>query len=176
MLQQVSAHDVRSNVVLRFVSVALQHHNSIILLMEINNPSSALALARCMVDTCNRGSWCAVFADDAQITQVASGEFEYGNIAIVLDEAYRIGLSKDQRDLLHSFTHTGYEQIANQWSSRGFIEPEFEPKLLSNTVEISGFLLFSLCVHAVVAGRREELLPGLRDAFHVSYSYVIGLS
>ena len=87
------------------------------LLVEASNPSSALALLRCLNDSCNRGAWVATFAAPNQIAEILKGEYKYGNIAQTLEEKYGTGLDSEARVLLHSHTHTGYEQLSRQRST-----------------------------------------------------------
>jgi hypothetical protein len=158
-LQNISADDNRSHAVLRFVSVALQHQHSITLLIDNKIPSSALALLRCLYDTCMRGVWTASCATPDQAASILQGEFDFqaAKIQPKLQELYGSGLDPDGRSYLHSLTHTGYEQLKWQYSKSGDIEPAFDDEQLIRCIRSASALLVLVCAHALSARNRADL-------------------
>ncbi|RZU40330.1 DUF6988 family protein [Edaphobacter modestus] len=160
LLQEVESNDKRSNAVLRFVSVALQHHHSILVLMKYgSNDSSALALLRPLKDTCERGTWVASLASDEQIEHLLRGELDFQSINAGkhLEEKHGVGLSKDIRKILHGLTHTGNEQLSNQFSERGQFESAFDIPVLVGAIRSATVGLMMLTVNACVAAKREDV-------------------
>lgn len=169
LLQEVSVIDQRSEAVFRFLSVALQHNHSILLLIEAGNPSSASALLRCLSETCNRGIWVATVADPDQISAILKEEYKYGNIGQILEKQYGIGLGPEVRDFMHSHNHTGYEQLSRQFSTRGMIEPEFEPELLVGFIRSASALLVMISANAFAVVGRVDLANEMWNIFKLHF-------
>src|ERR1700760_4765221 len=104
-LAQLSVIDQRSHIVFRFLSICIQHHDTIILLIEQErNPSSAAALLRPLSDVMHRGTWVATCATPEQIKEIAAKTFDFSKVNTgreVADTHGATGLSKDQREVLH---------------------------------------------------------------------------
>lgn len=155
----MEARDKRSHAVFRFLSVALQHQDAIVILISTrSNDSSALALLRCLHDTCIRGVWVAACADEPHIQTVLEQEFDFQavNPAKGISDKFGASVSKDTREMLHSLTHTGFEQIGAQYSDQHQIEPAFDIEKLLYAIRSASAELALLTFHAChVAGRKD---------------------
>jgi hypothetical protein len=170
LLQEVSVIDQKSDAILRFVSIALQHQHSITLLIETGNPSSSFALLRCLNDTCIRGIWVATDATPEQIAAILNGEYKYGNIGKRLEERFGTGLSPQVREFLNSLTHSGYEQLIRQFSKRGMIEPEFEPEVLVACIRSASAVLAALSAQAFAVVDRKDLANEMWEHFKALFN------
>ena len=103
LLQLVEVRDKRGHAVLRFLSVALQHQDSIVILISTrSNDSSALALLRPMYETCLRGVWVGACAEEPQIQMILEGEFNFqaANPGKAIDDKFGASVSKETRVMI----------------------------------------------------------------------------
>lgn len=143
----------------RFVSVALQHQHSIVILLETKNPSSALALLRCMHETCSRGAWIAKCATEDQARSILREEFDFKAAKIYEETQDYFGfeLEKEGRKRLHSYTHTGFYQLKYQRFSDGEIGTRFHPLMIKSCLYLSTALLTTFCRWVFVLHDRPDL-------------------
>jgi hypothetical protein len=173
-LNQIASRDDRGHTALGFMSVALQHEDSIIRLVEIgDHDSSALALVRCLIEACHRGMWLLTCATDDQVEHIRSQEFDWGIFREMGDEiAKKLKLSvdfaipKDAWGLLNSFTHTGYEQLARQYDPEGFIEAAFDPDYLEAFVPLTSVNLALLAAGTCVQCGRGDFSRQIVEVYH----------
>jgi hypothetical protein len=168
-LGELSVIDEKSKIVLQFLSVGRQHYDTIVLLIEQDrNPSSASALLRPLSDVMHRGTWVATCATPKQIAEIAAKKFDYSKVNTaqqVADTYGGTGLSKEQREVLHGFTHGGYEQLERQVSSKGLIEPEFDLPFLRKTVRGSSIAVAVLAVQACTTVDRVDIANAIWKAW-----------
>lgn len=141
----------KSGLVFRYFSIGRQHHDTIVLLIDQEkNPSSAAALLRPLIEALYRGIWIAQCASPDQIKQIAAMKLDLSSVKFAQEVAnlYGTGLTKEHREIYHSFTHGGYEQLGRQFSSNGLIEPEFDLPFLIRAVRGSSIALAVLAVQA----------------------------
>lgn len=152
--------DVRVNDVLKekilagYLSLAMQHHNSIIVLVENDILSSAAALARPLLEACYRGHWFALVADDSIIDQFNEGVDIFRSkptylLAKEIDEYLEThneeidkgvfhAIYQNNSPILHGMTHGGMEQIGRQFSEDGTkIKPTFSDAELIELIQSS---------------------------------------
>lgn len=153
LLAELSPKSPKDGLVLRFLSVALQHQHSIVVLIDLgDHDSSAMALLRCLVDTRERGIWVLDFADDQQVETILTGDFDFKaqNIPHKLSEKHNSKIPKAAVDLMHSFTRTGYEQLSRQCTDNGSIQPTFEDGFLAETIKAASAQLAGLAVSVML--------------------------
>jgi len=161
LFDEMSVIDEKSNIVFRFLAIARQHYDTIVLLIEQErNPSSACALLRPLSEVMNRGVWVSACAQPDQIRKIVTKTFDFAKVNFakeVADSFGGNGLSQKQRDVLHGFTHGGYEQLERQVSNRGLIEPEFDLPFLTKAVRSSSVAISLLASHAAVTVDRLDI-------------------
>jgi hypothetical protein len=117
----------RKKVVAGFLSLSMQHHHSISLLVENKLYSSAFALLRPLFDAVYRGTWISLAASDDEIENFSiDKDFEFKNtykLAKDIDKKINVttfhDVYKQNSPLLHGMTHGGIEQIGRQFDKDG---------------------------------------------------------
>lgn len=132
---------IKDKIVAAYLSLARQHHSSIIILIENKEPSSAAALARPILEACYRGNWVAVLADSEECDKINTIEYKWKqtwDIAKQVDEYLMKqntlipskifhSIYKQNAPILNGFTHGGIEQLSRQFSKDGTqIIPTFD--------------------------------------------------
>ncbi len=122
----------RTQPLLAYVALALEHVDSITILMKHGNAGSALALYRPVVEIFWRGSWTAACATDEQVEAMRKDDFRFPDaVTLVKDldkalgtEDFFHGLHKQTWKALNSYTHSGILQLASRYS-KGELTPEY---------------------------------------------------
>ncbi len=117
----------RKKVVAGFLSLSMQHHYSISLLVENKLYSSAFALLRPLFDAVYRGTWISLIATDDEIDNFSTNEnFKIKptqKLAKDIDKKINATVFHDvyeqNSSLLHGMTHGGIEQIGHQFDKDG---------------------------------------------------------
>jgi hypothetical protein len=144
----------RTQPLLAYVGLGLEHVDSIIILMKHGNVGSALALYRPVIEILWRGSWTAACATDEQVQAMRKDDFRFpDSVTLVKDldkalgtEEFFHGLHKQTWKALNSYTHAGMLQLASRYS-KGELTPEYrEDEKISaiNSSLIATALLVSL--------------------------------
>jgi hypothetical protein len=123
----------RSQPLLAYVALGLEHVDSIILLMNHGNAGSALALYRPVMEIFWRGSWTAACATDEQVQKMRKDDFRFpDSVTLVKDidkalgtDEFFHGLHKQSWKALNSYTHSGMLQLASRYSN-GELAPQYE--------------------------------------------------
>lgn len=122
----------RTQPLLAYVGLGLEHVDSIIILMKHGNVGSALALYRPVIEILLRGSWTAACANDEQVQAMRKDDFRFpDSVTLVkdLDKALGTedlfhGLHRQTWNALNSYTHAGMLQLASRYS-KGELTPEY---------------------------------------------------
>jgi hypothetical protein len=115
--------DYRTVTVIGFMSVLIEHQESILLLVMHNNAGSASALVRPIVEGAYRGLWINLPATDEEIEKFNQQDkiaLGFGELATALDTAYGMGdFFQDFKTRtwkhLNSYTHGGMHQIGRRF-------------------------------------------------------------
>jgi hypothetical protein len=115
----------RSQPLVAYVDLALEHQEAITVLARRGLYGSALVLARPVFEIFWRSNWVNLCATDAQVDEIRRNEFRFPNTADIvaqLDSAYRTGtFFKDLRanhwDTLNSYTHSGIRQLPMRFTA-----------------------------------------------------------
>ena len=159
----------RKKVVAGFLSLSMQHHCSISLLVENKLYSSAFALLRPLFDAVYRGTWISLVATDDEIDNFSTNKnFKFKHtykLAKDIDKKINSTTFHDVYEqnspLLHGMTHGGIEQIGRQFDKDGdTIQTTFDNEALfallnSSNVNLGMILLASGDVE------KDELLINL---------------
>jgi len=116
--------DYRTTVVIGFISILVEHHEAILLLIMRDMVGSAFTLARPIVEGVFRGLWLNACATDEQVKRFIDKDeikLSVGAMAEAIDPAYNAGdlfrgIKKDAWDGLNSYTHTGMMQLGRRFT------------------------------------------------------------
>jgi hypothetical protein len=122
----------RTQPLLAYVGLGLEHVDSIIILMKHGNAGFALALYGPVIEIFWRGSWTAACATDEQVQAMRKDDFRFpDSVTLVKDlhkalgtEDFFHGLHKHTWKALNSYTHPGMLQLASRYS-KGELAPEY---------------------------------------------------
>jgi len=115
--------DNRTLIVIGFISMLIEHQESILLLVMHNHAGSASALIRPIVEGAYRGLWINLPATDAEVLKFNEKDeinLKFGEIATALDSAYSTeDFFQDFKTRawkhLNSYTHGGMHQIGRRF-------------------------------------------------------------
>jgi hypothetical protein len=119
----VTIVDYRSQILLAYVSVAIEHQEAIVLLTRNRLYGSALALVRCVYEILYRAAWVHSCAQPREAAQIWDGKFDFpkmGDMVAAIDatsdtnyfQRFKSLSWRDQND----FAHTGRMQIHSRFS------------------------------------------------------------
>lgn len=165
----------RAQIVASCLSVALEHHKSIVLTASVSYHSSAFALVRLEFEAYIRGAWFRYYASDEQLDIFKNNRLKkrVGNMITDLEtkEAFKVGvlskMKEESWDAMNSFTHTGLLQVVRQMSSTeiGSNFPEEEIVGALDTADTVALLSAMVIVDIITADVtvREALAHELLD-------------
>jgi hypothetical protein len=115
--------DYRTVTVIGFISVLIEHQESVLLLAMHNNAGSAAALVRPIVEGAFRGLWINLPATEEEVKKFNEHdkiELTFGELANALDTAYGMGdffhnFKTQTWKHLNSYTHGGMHQIGRRF-------------------------------------------------------------
>jgi hypothetical protein len=114
--------DNRTLTVIGFISILIEHQESVLLLVMHNYAGSASALFRPIVEGAYRALWINLPASDAEVNQFNEKDkidLSFGEIAAALDNGYGGDFFQDFKTRawkhLNSYTHGGMHQIGRRF-------------------------------------------------------------
>lgn len=154
--------------------LALEHYDSIVILLSHRLIGSAYALVRPLLETYVRGKWILCAATETDIQKFSKGKLEYP-LQYLLDQignaaetggAWLQKMKKLNWDVLNDLTHGGMHQVRRRVTEE-YIEPNFpleeQARVVGHATEVAIFTATELFVLA----ERESLLEELETK--VSY-------
>jgi hypothetical protein len=164
--------DHRTVTVIGFVSVLIEHQESVLLLVMHEKTGSATALVRPIVEGVYRALWINLPASDEEVNKFNEKDkidLAFAEIAAVLDTAY------DMRDFfqdfkartwkhLNSYTHGGMDQIGRRFVKHEVANNYTEEEIYEVTTTVTTIVLlaisFFLRRHGhVESGNEIQALP-----------------
>jgi hypothetical protein len=145
--------DRRTLTVIGFISVLVEHQESILLLVMHDKAGSAAALVRPVVESAYRALWINLPATDAEVTKFNEKdkiELEFGEIATALDNAYALGedFFQDFKTRtwkhLNSYTHGGMHQIGRRFVKHEVVNNYSEEQLYEITTIVTTIVLLAI--------------------------------
>ncbi len=142
--------DYRTVTVIGFISVLIEHQESVLLLAMHEKPGSAAALIRPVVEAAYRGLWLNLPATDEELKKFNEQdkiELEFGQIAEALDKAYGTGdffqdFKKRTWKHLNSYTHGGMQQIGRRFAKHEVANNYSEQEIYEVTSTVTTMVLF----------------------------------
>jgi len=140
--KSISKENHKELIVTGFLSLSLDHHNAIVLLLEKGIYSSSFTLLRPLIDSVYRGLWSSQIATENEINEIFDTKYKFKNTYKLIkdiDEKNNTNTFYNRynqvESFLHGMTHGGIEQLIRQFSKNGdFVEPTFSKKDLLNLV------------------------------------------
>ena len=106
--------DIRTQLALEYMTIALEHHDSIVLLTTHHLRGSALTLVRPIFEVLYKAAWVLTTATDQQVEKIKNGKFDFpntGTIVADIDKVIPGGFFQQAKKLSWSdqnqFTHSG---------------------------------------------------------------------
>jgi uncharacterized protein DUF6988 len=133
-----------------FISMAMSHHKSILVLLQVDGlVGSAFALFRPLVEAIYRGLFTAFLANDSQVEKIRIGEESYprfSDLAKSLDglpntDGFFSAYSGKTWSTLCGYTHTGLEQLCQRIDSNGIIKANYDLANINQMVNSSTAVL-----------------------------------
>lgn len=164
--------DPRTLTVIGFISVLVEHQESILLLIVHGNPGSASALVRPVVEGAFRALWINRPATDDEVMRFNDKDalnLKFADVASALDNAYGgCGMFQSFKTRtwgpLNSFTHGGMHQIRRRFANGDLANDYSEEDLreISTLVTLVALLTISLFLekhgHASSVNRIQNIL------------------
>jgi Family of unknown function (DUF6988) len=123
--------DERANVVAAFVMQAVEHHESIALLVSQKFVGSAFALLRPLMECWVRGVWVMLCANEDQFRRVTTEDKwpKFNEMITANDVRTGFTVFQDMKDkvyeALNSYTHTGMLQLGRRFNAMGEPKPSY---------------------------------------------------
>jgi hypothetical protein len=164
----VTIVDNRSQILLAYVSVAMEHQEAIVLLARQRLYGSALALVRSVYEILYRAAWIYSCAKPDDVTRIWEGRFDFpkmGDIVAAIDatsdtdffQRFKALSWRDQND----FTHTGRLQIHSRFSG-GELESRYPDEMIMAQVSSATMaaILGSCCSRLTDAFQKASVWSG----------------
>jgi hypothetical protein len=161
--------DARTVTVIGFISVLVEHQESLLLLIQHDKAGSASALVRPIVEGAYRALWFNLPASDDQVRKFNEKDkidLEFGEIATALDNAYSMGdffqgFKTRTWKHLNSYTHGGMHQIGRRFVQRKVANNYSEEERMTTTVTtIVSHISFSEARSSDSGNEIQALLEG----------------
>jgi hypothetical protein len=141
--------DHRTVTVIGFISVIIEHQESVLLLVMHNDVGSASALVRPIVEGAFRGLWINLPATDEEVKKFNDEdkiEAQFGEIATALDAAYGTGnffqeFKTRSWKHLNSYTHGGMHQIGRRFVKHEVANNYSEDEIYEMTTTVTTMVL-----------------------------------
>jgi hypothetical protein len=144
--------DRRTVTVIGFISILVEHQESVLLLVMHEKPGSASALVRPIVEGAFRAMWINLPATDEEVERFNQKDkigLEFGEIAEALDNAYGGGtflqdFKKNAWTSLNSYTHGGMQQIGRRFIKHEVANNYTEGELYEFTTTVTTIVLLAI--------------------------------
>jgi hypothetical protein len=157
------------------VEIALEHHQSIWLLIERKLTGSAFALLRPLIDTVLRAHWINAVATEQQIEQASDDKDVFPKMSDMRDaviQAYNA--DRFFRPLLSewaamcSYTHSGAQQIARRFTN-GDVKPSYTDGEIAEVLYAATFALLLLMRTFFMSVGNQQAEADEVEALHAQF-------
>lgn len=144
--------DYRTVTVIGFISVLIEHQESVLLLVMQEKPGSASTLVRPIVEGAYRALWINLPATDQEVKKFNEKDkidLEFGEIAAALDKAYNMGdffydFKTRTWKHLNSYTHGGMQQIGRRFVQHEVANNYSEEEIYEMTTTVTTIVLLTI--------------------------------
>lgn len=164
----VMPESLRSRVATACLSVALDHHHAITILVANDRLASAFALARPVFESFIRGTWLTHCATDVQVEEFSTG-WSPPKIDLLLKELESkpgydgkvlSTIKASSWTSMCAYTHTGGLQI-QRWQTEYSVEPQYDQEEVEEVLEFTNLFASLSAVEMVEISGIEEKLEAL---------------
>jgi hypothetical protein len=157
--------DSRTLTVIGFISLLVEHQQSILLLVMHDYAGSATALARSVVEGAYRALWINLPATDEEVKKFNEKDqihLGFGEIAAALDGAYRLekGFFENFKTRtwkhLNSYTHGGMHQIGRRFNKNKVENNYSEEQMYEMTTTVTTIVLLAISIFIKRHGHAES--------------------
>jgi hypothetical protein len=156
--------DYRTVTVIGFISVLIEHQESILLLVISEKAGSASALVRPVVEGAYRALWINLPATDDEVKKFNEKDkidLEFGEIAAALDKAYNTGdFFQDFKARtwkhLNSYTHGGMQQLGRRFVKHEVANNYTEQEIYEMTTTVTTIVLLAISFFLKKHGHTES--------------------
>lgn len=156
--------DYRTVTVIGFISVLVEHQESVLLLVMHDKVGSASALVRPIVEGAYRGAWINLPATDDEVKKFNEKDkidLEFGQIAGALDVAYGTGdFFQDFKNRawkhLNSYTHGGMHQIGRRFTKHEVANNYTEVEIYEMTTMVTTCVLILISLFLKRQGHADS--------------------
>jgi hypothetical protein len=164
---------LRDELTVRYMSIAQDHREAIILLVRHGARSAAFALARSVYESCMRGMWAQFAATDGQLETLASKGIAPGfdaavrQLARIQDDPHYASIKQKGWGPLSDYAHSGSLQLS-RWTSDSGIEPVHSDAEIVDLLYQSDFWALLAAIGVLQAAGKsvdalQEILCTLQD-------------
>ncbi len=158
--------DNRTLTVIGFVSMLIEHQESLLVLVMHEKTGSAFALARPIVEGAYRGMWLNLPATDDEVKKFNEKDqidLGFGDIAKKLDAAYGTGdffenLKTRSWKALNSYTHGGMLQIGRRFTNNELVSNYSDAEIYEICSAVTTVVLVLVSVLLKKHGNRDLAL------------------
>ncbi len=143
--------DHRTVTVIGFISVLVEHQESVLLLVMHEKAGSASALVRPVIEGAYRALWVNLPATDEEVKKFNEKDkidLEFGEIATALDKAYGIDFFQNFKTRtwkhLNSYTHGGMQQIGRRFVRHEVVNNYTEEEIYEMTTTVTTIVLLAI--------------------------------
>jgi hypothetical protein len=144
--------DHRSVTVIGFISMLIEHQESVLLLVMHEKAGSASALVRPIVEASYRALWINLLATDEEVKKFNEKDkidLEFGEIAEALDKGYGMGdffqnFKTRAWKHLNSYTHGGMHQIGRRFVKHEVANNYPEHEIYEMTTTVTNIVLLAI--------------------------------
>jgi len=156
--------DSRTLTVIGFISMLIEHQESILLLVMHTHTGSASALFRPIVEGTYRALWINLPATDAEVTKFIEKDridIKFGEIATTLDTAYGMGDFFEDFKVrawkhLNSYTHGGMHQIGRRFTKGEIANNYSEEEIYEMTTSATTIVLLTISLFLKKQGQVDS--------------------
>jgi hypothetical protein len=142
--------DTKTAFLTGFVSIALEHHEAIFLLIKSKLTGSAFALVRLLFDTTVRALWINKVANESQIEKMNRDKLKFPRMSQMLaeiDQNYDTDnffqSLKEAWKAMCSYAHSGALQIARRFTN-GEVKPSYSDDEIVQALNVTNTVLMLL--------------------------------
>jgi hypothetical protein len=147
----------RTPLVIAVISQSIEHHQSMLLLLQHDKTGSAFTLARSVFDGMYRGLWIDQIATDEEIKHFLRNDeidARIGAMAEAIDAASSTsssfqGLKQGSWSILCSFSHNGMQQLGRRFTGN-VMEPSYPDSQKATVMELA-----TVCILLLAKGFLE---------------------
>ena len=162
---------LRSRVATACLSVALDHHHAITILVANDRLASAFALVRPVFESFIRGTWLTHCATDVQVEKFSTG-WSPPKIDLLLEDLENkpgydgkilSAIKASSWNSMCAYTHTGGLQI-QRWQTDKSVEPAYEQEEIEEVLGFANLFASLSAVEMVEISGSEEKFEALKNS------------